>query len=67
MTIRSARKSKHLTQSELAKAIGRGHRTVVGWEAERTFPTAQDLKKMAKVLDCDIGDLFPDERGKPAA
>lgn len=61
MRIKSIRKKRCMTQDELAKKINVKQATVAMWETNKSFPTADKLPEIAKVLDCTIDDLFHDE------
>ena len=61
------RKNAGLTQVQLAQLCLVCPDSVRRWEKDEREPRASELGRLLKVLDCDIGDLFPDERGKPAA
>lgn len=57
--IKTLRKSKGMSQSDLANAIGVTHRTIRGWEAEGRYPKQHDLyQKMADVFQCDVSYLM---------
>lgn len=46
--LRQLRHSRHLTQRDVAAAIGRSHSLVSGWEAGSCEPTVQDLIALAE-------------------
>ena len=57
--IKTLRKSKGMSQSDLANAIGVTHRTIRGWEAEGRYPKQHDLyQKIANVFQCDVSYLM---------
>ncbi len=58
-----ARNAAHMTQEELAAAIGVTRTTVSSWENGRTQPNLQDLQRLYQVL----GRNFSDESGKAPA
>lgn len=57
LKLREIRKSKKLTQSELAKKIGVSERTVGGWERGETGLPLDDAYKCALALGCTPNDL----------
>lgn len=57
--IKTLRKSKGMSQSDLANAIGVTHRTIRGWETEGRYPKQHDLyQKIANVFQCDVSYLM---------
>lgn len=58
MNIKNKRESKNLTQEELGQILGVNRSTVAMWETGEAFPRADKLPTLAKVLDCNIEDLF---------
>lgn len=57
--IRTARKGK-MTQAELASAIGVHEVTVRRWELGDRTPNAEDIERIAQVLNISLNDLWPD-------
>lgn len=51
--IKKLRVNKEMTQVELAKLCGVSQGTVVGWEKGTTFPKAEKIPTVARVLNCD--------------
>lgn len=56
--IRRVRKTKGLTQSELAALIGRTQVSIARYETEKEEPPIRTLKKIADVLGCDLSIQF---------
>lgn len=52
------RKKAGITQRELAEAVGIQRSTVTKWETEGCIPRAKLFPKIAKVLNCKIGDIL---------
>lgn len=61
------RKLRHLTQKELADALGVTENTVANWERGRAIPklTPSQFKTLLKVLQISLEDL-PDDFGSPS-
>lgn len=60
MSIASRRQSKGLTQQNLADELKINRSTVAMWEAGESFPRADKLPILARILGCTINDLFED-------
>lgn len=57
--VRNLRKTKNMSQTQLAETVGVSLRTVRGWEVEGRYPKQHDLyTKLADTLDCDISYLM---------
>lgn len=52
------RQEKHLSQKELAKAIGSSSSTVAFWELDQFEPTAPYLVKLADVFGVSVDYLL---------
>lgn len=61
--IKSLRVESGYTQDALAEVIGEKRSTVAMWETGGVLPHASKLPKIAQALNCNIDDLFADERG----
>lgn len=61
MSIASLRQSKGLTQQNLADELNINRSTVAMWEAGESFPRADKLPILARILGCTINDLFEDD------
>ncbi len=55
--LETLRKSKDLTQSDLAAKIGVYQKDISRWENGARTPDIESLKKLAAALDCKIDDL----------
>lgn len=56
--IHELRKSKNLTQEELAEKIGIGTPNISYFETGRFSPAIETLEKIAKALDVEIYELY---------
>ena len=56
--IRCLRKSRHWTQEQLSEMLGINPKSVLRIESGKTFPTIQNLEKMAKIFGVELSDLF---------
>lgn len=57
LRLRTIRKSKNLTQSELGQLINTSERTVGGWERGETCITLEDAWNVSVALGCSPNDL----------
>lgn len=62
--IRAIRKSRHLTQEELADRIGRSVDAISNIERAKGLPSLDTLQAIAKNLSIPIGEFFEDVRGQ---
>lgn len=60
--IKNKRKELKLTQEQLGLAIGINQRQVALIEKGRSFPMLSTFVKLAEFFECEITDLFPDEK-----
>lgn len=67
MSIKELRIEKNLSQSELADKLNVTQGAVSHWEIGRTFPSTEQLMKLAKILDCTIDELLNDIQAKDTA
>ncbi|MDE6397742.1 MAG: helix-turn-helix domain-containing protein [Clostridiales bacterium] len=58
MKFRELRKSKNITQTELANAIGVRQSAVSNWESGRSKPMTDSIIKIASVLNCSMQTVF---------
>lgn len=59
--LRAIRENKGMTQIELARKTNMSNQTISNLERGYTKTLSyNDLKSLAKHLDCEIGDLLPD-------
>ena len=56
--IRLLRKAKGWTQDYLSELLGINPKSVLRIESGQTFPTIQNLEKLAEVFEIEISDLF---------
>ena len=56
--VQELRKSQNINQEKLAELIGIAPRNLSDIETGRTFPSPENLEKIAKVLGVKIKDLF---------
>lgn len=59
--IKSIRKGKGLTQTELAKILNVTQACVAMWESGSVMPSSSRLPDIAKALSCEISDLYEKE------
>ena len=52
--IKALRKTKHLTQDELADKLDMKRATISNWEIGRRTPHLEDLQKIAEFLGADL-------------
>ena len=55
------RKKLGLTQIDLAKEMNVTQANISQWETGEAMPRAEKLPQLAKVLQCEISDLFKSE------
>lgn len=58
MKFKELRKSKNMTQCELATAIGITQQAVANWESGRSKPMTDCIIKIASVLNCSMQTVF---------
>lgn len=58
VTIKGARHNKNMTQTDFAKAVGVGVRTVQNWESGASSPRADKMPEICEVLGCSINDII---------
>jgi len=56
--IRTMRKSKQLTQAQMAEILGVQYQSISKWENGSTMPDSAMLPKIADCLECSTDDLF---------
>ena len=60
--VKTLRKTKDMSQTQLAQAVGVSLRTVGGWEKEGRYPKQHELyQKLADTLGCDVSYLMTEE------
>ncbi|MFJ7969418.1 helix-turn-helix transcriptional regulator [Streptomyces sp. NPDC096324] len=55
------RREAHLKQADVADGVGVTAARVSAWETGRSVPDPEKLPGLARVLDCDLDELFPRE------
>lgn len=58
MRLRELRKSKGLTQSQLAEKVGYGSDTVGKWERGDREPSTSSLINLADIINCSVDYLL---------
>jgi transcriptional regulator with XRE-family HTH domain len=58
--LRKIRKLKGFTQYELGKAIGKYQSRIWQWENGFYVPKEHEKQALARVLNVDVNDIFPD-------
>lgn len=58
LEIRTRREDMGMTQSELAKKIGKSFRTVQSWERDESYPNAEMVWALCEVFGCTPNDLL---------
>ena len=53
LRIKEMREAHGLSQSQLAKAIGKSPRTVTAWEIGESYPNAEAIWNMCELFRCD--------------
>lgn len=56
--LQQLRENKGISQAELAKKANVTQQAVAKWESGESFPRADKLPALARILDCTIDDLF---------
>lgn len=56
--IKLLREKAGLTQEALANLLSLDRTTVTKWETGESMPRSDKLPELAKILKCEIGDLF---------
>ncbi len=60
--VRQARRSKGLSQEELAEKLGKSRRTVIDWESDKALPrTRKVCEELAEVLGLNVSVLLSDD------
>lgn len=67
MTIRVMRKSRGMTQEDLAKAIGQSSSSITMYETGRRSPDFETLEAMADVFNVPLSALLPERRQETEA
>lgn len=59
--IKSIRKSKSITQTQLGNLIGKTLRTIQKYESGEVIPPLEVLQKISKVLNVSVFELYDDD------
>lgn len=59
--LKALRVNKGLTQDQVSSSLHVAKSTIVSWEADRTFPTAPQLKALCDLYECGMDDIFVPE------
>lgn len=62
MNLCELRKSKGISQEDLASAIGVTQGAISAYETGRWEPSITTIKKMASILGCTVDDLLEDPK-----
>lgn len=60
--IRELRINNNLLQKELANKLNINRSTVAKWETGRAVPRTEKLKSLARILNCSVVDLLPENK-----
>ena len=60
--IRELRINNNLLQKELANKLNINRSTVEKWENGRAVPRTEKLKSLARILNCSVVDLLPENK-----
>ena len=63
--IAELRKLNNLSQRELASAVGVSDISVSKWENGKTYPTGENLRRLAEILHCEPEDILQDIKKEP--
>ena len=61
MRLQDMRRSRGLTQREVATACGVNQSAVSSWESGSKTPSAKRLCKLAELLDCTVDEILQTE------
>ena len=59
--IQEARKQREMTQTEVADELSVARTTVSNWECGRSQPDYLTLRKLSKILHCDLFSSYRDD------
>ena len=63
MKIKHYREGKGMKQEELALELAVDRSTITKWETGEAMPRADKLPELARILGCDVSELFKKEVG----
>ncbi len=58
ISLAAARVNKGMTQREAAREIGVSTKTLVNWEAGRSYPTAPKVEKLCSLYGVSVDNLI---------
>lgn len=61
MHLKAARVNAGLTQTDVCRSEKIAISTLSRWEAEKTFPTSPQLKRLCNLYGCKLDDIFVPE------
>ena len=61
MRIKHFREKKNISQESLADQLSVDRTTITKWETGAAMPRADKLPEIARVLGCEVSDLFEKE------
>lgn len=61
--IRHAREDLKLTRKDVVEKLELTTQSLYGWEHGIFSPTCENIAKLAKIYNCSIKDLFPNDLG----
>lgn len=65
VSLKAMRVNANYNQKEVAEILGIAPITLIKWEANKTSPTALQLKQLCNLYSCSMDDIFlPDELAK---
>lgn len=59
--IRNLRKSKNLSQEDLAEQVGVSRQSISKWECDESYPEWNKIPILCKIFHCNLEDLVSDE------
>lgn len=62
-SLRKYREKMNITQKNLAEKLEVDTSTVTKWETGAAMPRADKLPELAKILGCEVSDLFKSGEG----
>ena len=64
--IRAIRKSRNMTQEELASSLNVSRTAVTMWETGQSLPRTELLPRLAEILGCTVDELLVKEKASPS-
>ena len=58
--LRNLRKSKKISQEELAEKVGVSRQSVSKWETSEAYPEMNNILELCKIFNCNISELVND-------